>query len=119
MQVAIVVVSIALAVLFGVAGFVNILYLEKARRESEHLQISSRLSRFVGVCQLTGAIGLIAGMFWPVLGAAAAVGLMSLMVGAVAIHRRVGDSARAALPAVVVCGVAGFVVAGQLILLVG
>ncbi|MBP3086594.1 DoxX family protein [Mycolicibacterium fortuitum] len=119
MQVAVVVVSIALAALFGIAGFVNILYLEKARHESEHLQISPRLSRFVGMCQLTGAIGLSAGLFWPVLGAAAAVGLMLLMVGAVVVHRRVGDSARAALPAVVVCGVAGVVVAGQLILLVG
>lgn len=119
MQIATVVVSIALAALFGAAGPANILYLARARQEGEHLQLSSGLSRFVGMCQLAGAIGLIAGLFWPVLGAAAAVGLMLLMAGAVVIHRRVGDSVGATLPALVVFGVAGFVVAGQITLLTG
>lgn len=115
MQIAVVVVSIALAVFFGAVSSVNILYLERARQEGEHLRLPSRLTRFVGLCQLAGAIGLIGGLFWPVLGIAAGVGIMLLMVGAVVSHRRVGDnSLGAVLPAVVVFGVAAFVVAGQL-----
>lgn len=119
MRIALVVVSIALAVLFSTAGTVNILYLAAARKEGRHLQLSSGVSRFVGWCQLAGAIGLIGGLCWRPLGIAAAVGLVLLMVGAVTVHRRVGDSVRATLPAVVVFGVAGFVVGGQLTLVAG
>lgn len=118
MRIALVVVSVALAVLFSVSATVNILYLAAARKEGQHLQISSGLSRFVGVCQLAGAIGLLCGLWWRPLGIAAAVGFMLLMVGAVILHRRVGDSVQATLPAVVVFGVAGFVVGGQLTLVV-
>lgn len=109
MQIAIALVSIALAVLFSAAGTVNSLYLAAARKEGQHLQISTGLSRFVGWCQLAGAIGLIAGLCWRPLSIAAAVGLMLMMVGAVVMHRRVNDSMQATLPAVVVFGVAGFV----------
>ncbi|MCV7065932.1 DoxX family protein [Mycolicibacterium farcinogenes] len=109
--------SIGLAVLFGVSGTVNILYLAAARKEGQHLQISSGLSRFVGGCQLAGATGLIGGMFWHPCGIAAAVGLMLLMVGAVILHGRVGDPVRATLPAVGVFVLAGFVVGGHLSLM--
>lgn len=119
MRLAIAVVSIALAMLFGAAGTVNILYLAAARKEGLHLQIPPELSRFVGLCQLAGAVGLIGGLFWRPLGIAAAVGLMLLMVGAVIMHRRIGDSVQAMLPAVLVFGVAAFVVGGQLTLVAG
>lgn len=119
MRIAIVVVSIGLAVLFGVAGTANILYLPTARKETQHLQISSGLGRFIGLCQLAGAIGLIGGMWCPPLGGAAAAGVMLLMIGAVIVHRRIGDSAQAMLPAVAVFGIAAFVLGSQLNLLAG
>ena len=118
MHIAIVVVSIALAVLFGVAGTVNTLYLEPARNDGQHLRMPPGLSRFVGLCQLGAAIGLFGGLCWRPLGVAAAVGLTLLMAGAVIMHRRVGDSGCATVPAMVVFVVAGFVAAGQLTLVV-
>jgi hypothetical protein len=42
-------------------------------------------------CELAGVTGLLAGMWWPPLGIAAAVGLVVYFVGAVASHLRVGD----------------------------
>jgi uncharacterized membrane protein len=119
MQIAVVVVSIALGALFGVAGTVNALYLTRAREEGQHLKMSRGLSRFVGLCQLAAVIGLIGGVCWRPLSIAAAFGLMLLMVGAVIMHRRAGDSMQAMLPAMMVFGVAGFIVGGQLTLLAG
>lgn len=119
MRVGAVVVSIALAMLFGAAGIVNAFYLAAARKEGQHLRISSGLTRFVGMCQLAGAVGLLGGLYWRPLGIAAASGLMLLMAGAVISHRRVRDSVQATAPALAVFGLAGLVVGVQLALLSG
>jgi hypothetical protein len=117
MQIALVVASLALAALFGTSGVANTLYLDAARKEGRHLQISSKLSRFVGACQAVGATGLIVGLWSRPWGIAAAIGLMLLMAGAVILHGRVGDPLRATMPAVAVFVVAGFVVGGHLSLI--
>jgi hypothetical protein len=46
----------------------------------------------LAVCEFAGALGLLAGIWWPALGVAAAIGLVLYFVGAVASHLRVGDS---------------------------
>ncbi|MEZ0364830.1 DoxX family protein [Mycobacterium sp. pUA109] len=119
MQITVVGASIALAVLFGAAGTVNTLYLAPARKEGQHFHMPPELSRFVGLCQLAAATGLIGGLCWRPLGVAAAAGLMLLMVGAVIMHRRVGDSMESMLPGLVVFGMAGFVFGAQLTILAG
>src|SRR5450759_635182 len=45
----------------------------------------------LAVCELAGALGLVAWIWWPALGVAAAIGLILYFVGAIVSHLRVGD----------------------------
>jgi DoxX-like family len=45
----------------------------------------------LAACEFAGAVGLIAGIWWPALGMAAGAGLVIYFVGAVVSHLRVGD----------------------------
>jgi hypothetical protein len=117
MQIAVVLVSIGLAVFFAVAGIMNIFYLQHSREDATHLGISSALTRFIGWCQIAAVFGLIAGLFWRPLAIAAATGVLLLLVGAVIAHRRVGDSVAKMVRALVVFVLTGFVLAGHIWLL--
>ena len=46
----------------------------------------------LAACEFAGAVGLVLGIWWPLLGAAAAIGLVVYFVGAVVSHLRVGDA---------------------------
>jgi hypothetical protein len=45
----------------------------------------------LAACEIAGALGLVLGIKWPLIGAAACVGLVLYFVGAVISHLRVGD----------------------------
>src|SRR5580765_7454694 len=45
----------------------------------------------LAACEIAGALGLVAGIWWPPLGVAAGVGLVIYFVGAVVSHLRVRD----------------------------
>jgi hypothetical protein len=45
----------------------------------------------LAACEFAGAVGLVAGIWWPPLGVAAGVGLVCYFVGATVSHVRVGD----------------------------
>jgi DoxX-like family len=45
----------------------------------------------LAACEFAGALGLIAGIWWPSLGVAAGIGLVVYFLGAVIAHLRVGD----------------------------
>ena len=45
----------------------------------------------LAACEFLGAVGLVLGIWWPLLGAAAGVGLVIYFAGAVISHLRVGD----------------------------
>jgi hypothetical protein len=47
----------------------------------------------LAACEFAGAIGLLAGIRWPRLGMAAAIGLLIYFIGAILSHIRVGDVA--------------------------
>lgn len=66
------------------------------------LRYSATAGRLIGCVEIVGAIGLIAGLIWPVIGLLAAVGCAMLMAGAVVSHLRVGDAVVRALPAVII-----------------
>lgn len=119
MQIAVAAVSIALAVYLAVAGIMNTFYLAPSREDAAHLGISSGLTRFIGCCLLAAVFGLIAGLFWPPLGIAAATGVLLLMIGAVLFHRRVGDGIGKMARALVVFALAVLILAGQICGLVG
>lgn len=54
----------------------------------------------VGTLKISLAIALVAGLWVPVLVRPAAVGMAVLMVGAIAMHLKVGDPSQKSLPAV-------------------
>ncbi len=45
----------------------------------------------LAACEIAAAFGLVLGIWWPILGIAAAIGLVIYFVGAVISHVRVGD----------------------------
>lgn len=57
--------------------------------------------RLIGLAELAAAAGVLAGLFWRPIGVAAALGMVALVVGALAFHRRAADDAREAAPALV------------------
>ena len=60
-----------------------------------HELIGVPLSMFpvLAACEFAGAVGLVAGIRWPRLGVAAAIGLILYFVGAIMSHVLVGDFA--------------------------
>ena len=83
-------ITVALLVAFSGIG--------KIRREARQVRV---IHETVGVpveyfpllaaCEFAGALGLLAGIWWPVLGNAAGIGLVLYFVGAIVSHLRVGD----------------------------
>ena len=45
----------------------------------------------LAACEFAGAVGLVVGIWWPLIGMAAGIGLVLYFVGAVVSHLRVGD----------------------------
>lgn len=50
--------------------------------------VGGRLARVISGLEIAAAVGLVAGVFYPLFGVAAAVGLVALMAGAVGFHVR-------------------------------
>ena len=82
-------------VLAAIAAFSGV---GKLRRDPRIVQV---VHEVVGVplqyfpllaaCEIAGAVGLVLGIWWPVLGMAAGVGLVVYFVGAIVSHVRMGD----------------------------
>lgn len=90
------IVYIALAVVFALMLAVS--GLGKMRRHAHqvkviHETVGVPLNYFslLAACEFAGALGLVAGIWWPALGVAAAIGLALYFVGAIISHLRVGD----------------------------
>jgi uncharacterized membrane protein YphA (DoxX/SURF4 family) len=91
MFVATIILSALLALAYAMAGGQKIAGTKTMLDSADHLHVAHRTYRLIGVLELLAAIGLLAGLaFWP-LGAAAAIGLVLLMIGAVVAHLRAGD----------------------------
>jgi uncharacterized membrane protein YphA (DoxX/SURF4 family) len=108
--------SVLLALIFLTAGSPKVTNAKSAQPMRDKLQLSSRLWATVGGLEGLAAIGLVAGLFFPLLGVAAAAGLCILMAGAVVTHLRVGDN-RGALPAAVLLVVCIATVAIKILIL--
>ena len=62
----------------------------------DHVAVAAALWRVIGALELAAAAGLVAGLFNPALGVAAAIGVSLLVAGAVVAHLRVDDAGGAA-----------------------
>jgi hypothetical protein len=72
----------------------------KMQASAGHFGIPWPQYRMIGVAEMLAGAGVIAGLFWPPIGIAAALGMIALLAGALATHRRAGDPIREAIPAV-------------------
>ena len=92
MQIAYLTVAIVLAamVLFsGVGKLRNDPHIVKVIHET--VGVPMKYFPALAVCEFAGAAGLVLGVWWPLLGIAAGVGLVIYFAGAIVSHLRVGD----------------------------
>lgn len=97
--------SLALAAVFAAGAVPKLLGVRTARAFATRLGLDYALFRVVGVAELSGALGLVAGVVlatW--VGAAAATGLTLLAVSGTGAHFRAHEPVKAYLPALFLGG---------------
>jgi uncharacterized membrane protein YphA (DoxX/SURF4 family) len=94
---------IALSLLFAtvclVPGSAKVLGVPRMRNAAAHFRIPWRGYQLIGTAELAAAAGALTGLWYRPLGIAAAVGMILLLTGALAAHRRAGDAAKEAAAA--------------------
>ncbi|GGN92053.1 hypothetical protein GCM10010112_78840 [Actinoplanes lobatus] len=98
--------SILLAVVFLSLGLAKLFGAKPIRETSERIGVPFPFLRFVGVLEVSAAVGLLIGLAWKPLGVAAAIGLTLLMAGGYIAHARAKEPAQG-LPAAVLAVLAG------------
>jgi hypothetical protein len=112
-SVALVLCTAVAALGWGALALAKLTARPQMQARAAHVGLSTAAYRRIGALELSGAGGLLTGLaFWP-FGAAAAIGLLALLCGAVVAHRRADDPVAAVVPAVVF----GLITAAYLILL--
>ncbi|MEV5838720.1 DoxX family protein [Nocardia sp. NPDC052112] len=106
MSIASIVLAAILAVFFLLLGSAKVLATQQMRDRAAHVGFSIGAYRGVGALEVCGAVGLLVGILWWPVGAAAGMGLVLLMIGAAATHLHKRDSVREFAPAVITCLVA-------------
>ena len=101
MFIATVVVSVLLSLAFAAAGAGKVAMNKMSQDHSVHLGFSANAYRGIGALELAGAAGLLIGLWVAALGAAAGIGLVLMMVGAVIAHVRAKDAVKDTAPAAV------------------
>src|SRR5919204_3939719 len=99
-MIATVVVTVGLALLFTFSSAIKLLGVRQSLEIRDHLGVTPTLWRVIGVLELAGVVGVLAGLAWAPIGVAAAIGLALLSVGAVAFHLRASDGFAKTAPAV-------------------
>ena len=89
-------VSVALALLFLAAAAGKLTGMTQPT--GDHLGISPRLWRAIGVLEVAGVVGVVVGLAVEELGIAAGAGLLLTSLGAIVAHARAGDPPKAAVP---------------------
>lgn len=94
MSLAALVLSLVLALAMLVSGGLKIVRAPRIVRLMAVVGVPPQRLPVLGALQVAGAVGLLGGLAWPLLGIAAATGLVLYFAGAVAAHLRVHDPAR-------------------------
>jgi hypothetical protein len=97
--IATIVLSVLLAAAVLGSGAAKLAAAKQSMEIRDRLGVAPGLWRGIGVLEVAAAAGLAAGLAVPVLGIAAAVGLVLLLIGAIATHARSHDLSNA-VPAV-------------------
>jgi hypothetical protein len=91
MYIVYVVITILAALANGYAASLNFVGAESVKVVADRVRVSRKWMVPFGILLASGAVGLLAGFAVPVLGAAAAVGLVVYFICAVSAHIRVHD----------------------------
>ncbi|UYM05947.1 DoxX family protein [Solicola gregarius] len=110
--------SMLLAAVLGGAGAAKLVSAPPVVAQANRLGYTARTFRFVGLLEVSAAVGLLLGLAWMPIGAASAIGLVVLLALAARAHLRSGDPIFRALPpcalaAVAVLTVVAAVVSGH------
>lgn len=100
MAVIVTVLSVLLAALFGAAGVSKVAGAAGMMRDADRFGFSHAAYRGIGLLEIAGGLGLLAGLAVTWLGAAAGIGLALLMAGAAVVHLRHDPPAKA-IPAAI------------------
>jgi DoxX-like family len=92
MHIAYVATTLLAALANGYAAYMNLVGAESVRVVADQVQVPQKWMVPFGTLLASGALGLVAGLAMPALGAAAATGLVAYFVCALAAHVRAHDS---------------------------
>jgi DoxX-like family len=92
MYVTYVVITIVAALATGYAAVLNFVGAESVKVVADKVRVSQEWMIPLGILLASGAFGLLIGFFVPVLGTAAAIGLVLYFICALGAHLRVGDT---------------------------
>lgn len=92
MHVAYIAITVLASVANGYAASLNFVGAESVKVVADHVQVSHRWMTPLGVVLASGALGLLLGFAVPVLGRAAAIGLIGYFICAVTAHIRARDT---------------------------
>lgn len=92
MHIAYLAVTILAVLTNGYAATLNFVGAKSVNTVADHLHVSRRWMIPFGILLAAGAIGLLAGLIVPLLGVAAAIGLILYFVGAISAHVRARDT---------------------------
>ncbi|WP_330233768.1 DoxX family protein [Nocardia sp. NBC_00508] len=96
-----IVLALLLAGFFLLVGVSKVVAVGSMRERATHAGFSVSARRKIGGLEIAAALGLLIGIAWWPVGAAAGTGLVLLMIGAVVVHRRTGDAVRQFGPAAI------------------
>lgn len=113
MSVTATVLSIVLTVVFTFTGSGKLVSLKAMRETGERIGVPKRLDYLIGTLEIAAAMGLLVGFHWHALGAAAAGGLVVLMLAAFGWHARAKEPAQG-LPALVLAVLAAALFAARI-----
>ena len=100
------VLAVVTAVLFLSASLLKLTDQPQAREGQAKFGISAAAYKRIGLLELLGVIGVVAGFAVPLIGVAAGVGLVAVAGGALVNHLRVNDDLPATMSAVIAMAVA-------------
>jgi hypothetical protein len=101
METATVVVTLLVAALFTYSAGIKLLGVAKSLEIRDHLGVTPLNWRLIGICELAGVAGVLAGLVWAPIGIAAATCLALLTIGAIAYHVRKSDTVAELAPSVI------------------
>lgn len=100
------IVTALLAAMFGFAALIKLFGVGQSLAIRDHLGVKPVQWRVIGLLELAGVAGVLAGLCWPPIGIAAAIGLALLALGAIGFHVHASDGVTDTAAAVIGLGLA-------------